>query len=107
MSQSWESAATPKAERVSPEGSQDGNKAHLPSSSQQTAATLNRSPAETQVVKTQDTGPLAEVHGKGMISLTFCIFPEKSAKFFNSEGTGFLQTFCFHCQSFVAKTPLS
>ena len=44
-----------------------------------TTATLRElvSPEETQNVKTQDTGPRAEVHLRGMISVSphSCIFP--------------------------------
>ena len=44
-------------ELVSPEGTQEGNKEYLPSSSHQTAVTPHGEPEETQDVKTQDTGP--------------------------------------------------
>ena len=47
MSQSSVSAATSKCEHVSPEGSQEGNKEYLPSSSHHTEATPNTFPEET------------------------------------------------------------
>ena len=69
MSQSPVHAATCKGEAVSLEGTQEGSKEHLPSSRQQTAAPSNRDPEETQAVKTQDTGPIAEVHIKGTMAV--------------------------------------
>ena len=44
MSQSSLSAATSKVEPVGAEGTQEGNKEHLPSSSPQTAATPSSDP---------------------------------------------------------------
>ena len=53
MPQFSASAATPKGEPVSPEGTREGKKEYLPSSSHHTTAT----PEGTRAVKTQDTGP--------------------------------------------------
>ena len=56
MSQSSVIAATSNSELLSPEGTEEGNKEYLPSSSYQTAAIPDMIPEETQAMKTQDTG---------------------------------------------------
>ena len=71
---------------MSPEGTEARKKKeHVPSSGHQTAATPYRSPEETQAAEAQDTSPLAEVHGKGMMAQSpqLCIFPQKSTEFLN------------------------
>ena len=72
MSQSSAIAAT---STVSPEGTQEGNREYLPSSSHQTAATLDGAASERE--NTRYWPQIAEVHIKGMMSVSpdSCIFP--------------------------------
>ena len=77
MSQSLPTAAL-FCEPVSPQETPEGEDS-LPASSHQTVATPSGEPQgeEARDVKTQDTGLIAEVPKKGMISVNLdpCIFP--------------------------------
>ena len=102
MSQSSASAGTSKGEPVSPEGTREGNKEYLPSSSHKLQLLLTESSVETQAMKTQGYWPQkAQVYNKGMISVSpdLYIFPQKT-KLLN------LQYLVFHYQqqSFVPTT---
>ena len=61
---------------MSPEGTQEGNKEYLPTSSHQSVATLEVSPEETQDEKTQDTGPreLRYISKSDFSEARLCIF---------------------------------
>ena len=80
-------------ELVNLEETQEGkNTCHQASITQQPLLTVSLK--EAQDVKTQDIGPIGEVHNKGMMSVSpdSCIYPykERYFKFFNG---GYLVSF--------------